>query len=414
MDCSAEDMSSYRLKHESDKEWQMRRAFLVAHREKFSDSRLCCLASCYINVKCYGCRYPEPLMNQLAELTAELPNNPSLSAVRHGLPLPVKFVSAGQSGSRISPSTVVEPRVPGKVSPQACANKSSSNLPHSTAEFSKLETSFQCLAAKLKEMYQSKSLTESRSVTDLVQMAIDKARMSATTQFTELGPGKGFRCDLLLDCVLISTSEAQNKRLAKHNAFLAATELLRKPHLHVTGDAKEGELRLIASSGEKPLSQEHDAGGINTAVHSASAVSKKFPTQSTEGSYMQSGSKRSLDSLHKASLKDFVILQPATTDTNPVSILQQSADFNKWPLEYDVSELGTRCRCRVTLGGQVLSDAVSESKSTAKTAAAEQALKQLATTSCTVCVKKLGEDELEDTLKRSEVRKCCAFLLRSV
>jgi len=70
---SSEDINSYRMQHESDKEWQMRREFLVAHRGKFSDSRLRCLASCYINVECYGCRYPHALMRQLEELSAQLP-----------------------------------------------------------------------------------------------------------------------------------------------------------------------------------------------------------------------------------------------------------------------------------------------------------------------------------------------------
>jgi len=73
MENSSQDISKYRMEHESDKEWCMRQAFLLAHRGKFSDSRLRCLASCYINVECYGCRYPHALMRQLEELSGELP-----------------------------------------------------------------------------------------------------------------------------------------------------------------------------------------------------------------------------------------------------------------------------------------------------------------------------------------------------
>jgi len=97
MEHSSADIESYRMKHESDKEWRMRRAFLLAHHNKFSDSRLCCLASCYINVECYGCSYPSALMRQLAELTAELPK-----PGRHGLPQPVKFVPGGDAGTKPS------------------------------------------------------------------------------------------------------------------------------------------------------------------------------------------------------------------------------------------------------------------------------------------------------------------------
>jgi len=100
MEHSAEDIDNYRMKHESDKEWHLRRAFLVAHREKFSDSRLCCLSSCYINVECYGCSYPPALMRQLSELTAELPNQGSLGSNRHGLPQSIKFVPSGSAGNK--------------------------------------------------------------------------------------------------------------------------------------------------------------------------------------------------------------------------------------------------------------------------------------------------------------------------
>jgi len=100
MEPSAEDVDSYRMKHESDKEWFMRRAFLLAHRGKFSESRLCCLSSCYINVECYGCRYPPALMHQLSELTAELPSPRNHGSHRHGLPQAVKFVPAGKTGKQ--------------------------------------------------------------------------------------------------------------------------------------------------------------------------------------------------------------------------------------------------------------------------------------------------------------------------
>jgi len=100
MEQSGKDIDSYRMKHESDKEWRMRREFLLAHREKFLDSRLCCLSSCYINVECYGCSYPPALMHQLAELTADLPKHSSRG--RRGLPQPVNFVPGGNAGAKLS------------------------------------------------------------------------------------------------------------------------------------------------------------------------------------------------------------------------------------------------------------------------------------------------------------------------
>ena len=292
-----------------------------------------------------------------------------------------------------------------------------------SAKLSKLEASFNCLADKLKEVYHNKSLVELKSVTELVQIAVDKARMSATAQFTELGPGKGFRCDLSLDFVLVSSGEAQNKRLAKHSAYATAAELLRMPYLRVSEDVKPGvsNLKLVTScdpfvSG-RPLPQQGGANDMNaTELPSRESIVsrplEKNLTHSRERNGAQSGSKRSASSLHGTSLKDFVILQPNMTETNAVNILHQSAEFNKWPLEYDMSEVGGRCRCRVTLGGHVLGDVIGDGKSAAKTAAAEQILKRLASTSCTVCVKKLGDEDLDDTLKRNEVLCCCVLFDR--
>ena len=99
MEQPAADVDKYRMKHESEKEWRMRRAFLLAHSDKFSDSRLCCLSSCYINVECYGCRYPPAVMRQLEELKAELPAESRQSSRRCGVPQSVKFVPAGQAGN---------------------------------------------------------------------------------------------------------------------------------------------------------------------------------------------------------------------------------------------------------------------------------------------------------------------------
>ena len=417
-----DDMNNYRMKHESDKEWSMRRAFLLAHREKFSDSRLRCLASCYINVECYGCRYPPALMRQLGELMAELPKQGSLRSGKHGLPLPVRFVPAGQAGDKLeskdSQISRVPSSVPDTVNPQPCLNKPSDTLPQSSTKLSRLEASFHCLADKLKDVYHSKSLTGSKSEVELVQIAVDKARMSATTQFTELGPGKGFRCDLSLDFVLVSSGEAQNKRLAKNGAYVAAAELLQKAHLRVSENAKPGvsNLQLVAShdpSFGENLPHQRGAESVSTADHlpprmaAVSHVMDKNPSLSTQRSCVQSGTKRSSDSLHQASLKDFVILQSA----NATQVLQQSADFNKWSLEYDMSEMDGQCRCRVILGDHVLSDAVGENKSAAKTAASDQALKELQSICCTVVIKRLGDIEPDDTLKRSEV--CSIVLLWS-
>jgi len=413
MEKSVDDVDNYRMKHESNKEWHMRRAFLLAHRDKFSDSRLRCLSSCYINVDCYGCRYPDALMRHLEELKAELPKQSSQSSGKRGMPQSIKFVPAGQAVNKSSlEASQSSAALPVRVGEQQCANKSSDTPSPCSAKVSKLEASFHCLAEKLKEVYNSKSLTESKNVTELVQIAIDKARMSTTTQFAELDPGKGFRCDLSIDFVLVSSGEAQNKRLAKHSAFIAAADILRKPHLRVSEEVRNSVRMMKLVNSQESSVEGKSLRQLLSRESGINSLMDKGPAHSTDSNGIHSGRKRSSDVLHGGSLKDFVILRPNVTEANAVSVLQTSADFNKWSLEYDMSEMsGGFHRCRATLGGHLLSDAVSENKAAAKTTAAEQALKQLASTCCTVCVKKLGDEDLDDTLKRSEVDESCTSCL---
>ena len=317
MEHSAEDVDSYRMKHESDKEWFMRRAFLQAHHGKFSDSRLCCLAWCYINVECYGCSYPPALMSQLAELTAELPKT-------------MDFVSTGTadngSNSELSRSTALEPSVSRETNPQSSDDEPSDVESPCPATLSELEENFHYLAQTLKEVYRFKSPTELKNPTVLVKAAVDKAAMYATTPITELGRGKGFRCDLLIDDVLVASVEAQNKRLAKLNAHVAAAELLRKPHLQVSEDPEVGvsSRRLVSNDppdAEKSLPWQLSANHMNT---------DKDATHSADRSSVQTENKRSQgDSFLRALLGDSAFEEESVTDSSAASIVQQSADFNK-------------------------------------------------------------------------------------
>ena len=64
------EIDSLRHPYESNTEWGLRRCFLEAYQSQFDQRRLLCLASCFVNVECYGCTYPGPLMVELAGLVA--------------------------------------------------------------------------------------------------------------------------------------------------------------------------------------------------------------------------------------------------------------------------------------------------------------------------------------------------------
>jgi hypothetical protein len=66
------DLNTLRHAHESDAEWKLREGFLKAHTDSYSAKRLLCLASCFINVECYGATYPEGVMEELFELKSAI------------------------------------------------------------------------------------------------------------------------------------------------------------------------------------------------------------------------------------------------------------------------------------------------------------------------------------------------------
>lgn len=67
-----EEVETMRHEHESDAEWRLRKEFLVSHYDKYDNARLLCLASCFINVECYGSTYPAGVMLELARLMEDI------------------------------------------------------------------------------------------------------------------------------------------------------------------------------------------------------------------------------------------------------------------------------------------------------------------------------------------------------
>ena len=53
---TAFDVDRYRLVNESDQQWVYRKQFIEAFRFDYNEERLLCLAQCYANTKCLGCR----------------------------------------------------------------------------------------------------------------------------------------------------------------------------------------------------------------------------------------------------------------------------------------------------------------------------------------------------------------------
>jgi hypothetical protein len=50
------DVDHYKTEHECDEHWELRRSFMLAHKEKFPEDRLVCLAQVFTNIEFLGCR----------------------------------------------------------------------------------------------------------------------------------------------------------------------------------------------------------------------------------------------------------------------------------------------------------------------------------------------------------------------
>jgi len=94
------DVEFFRKPHESNHEWDLRRAFILAHHDQIPDNRLLCLANCFVSIECYGCRYPEDVMKQMEELGSVAKSKISRHKPLIGQPPGVKFVKSSDGADK--------------------------------------------------------------------------------------------------------------------------------------------------------------------------------------------------------------------------------------------------------------------------------------------------------------------------
>ncbi|XP_011640970.1 uncharacterized protein LOC105429584 [Pogonomyrmex barbatus] len=66
------DVEQHKVEYESDEHWELRRKFLLAHKDKYSEDVLVCLAQVFVNVELLGCRYPQETMDLVKELSQDV------------------------------------------------------------------------------------------------------------------------------------------------------------------------------------------------------------------------------------------------------------------------------------------------------------------------------------------------------
>ncbi|XP_071454505.1 NF-kappa-B-repressing factor-like [Hetaerina americana] len=63
------NVEDYKMSHETEDHWQLRKKFMLMHKDKFPEDKLVCLAQVFSNVEFMGCRYPAETMTLVADLS---------------------------------------------------------------------------------------------------------------------------------------------------------------------------------------------------------------------------------------------------------------------------------------------------------------------------------------------------------
>ena len=222
-----------------------------------------------------------------------------------------------------------------------------------------------------------------------------------------------FQGELSVDGIVLASGEGDTKDHAKEAAYNAAVELLNKPYLQIREKFEMKRLCTLVGSDEPfdpvlssnfPYKQNFVSGERDDHEKQPSGyqyVKNKNSASCADENKLPS--RQHLETLPARSLSDFIILRNHFEKKRKASIniLQQSADFNKWPLSYHLTEVEAGCRCHLTLGNHTFDYVVAEGKKSAKKAAAEQALERLSATCYTVQLKKF--DIPTNALTRNEV-----------
>ncbi|KAM8703343.1 hypothetical protein ACLKA7_008031 [Drosophila subpalustris] len=66
------DVEDYKTEYESEEHWELRRDFMLAHKDRFDEERLVCLAQTFINMEFMGCKYPKDTMLLVAEMSKDI------------------------------------------------------------------------------------------------------------------------------------------------------------------------------------------------------------------------------------------------------------------------------------------------------------------------------------------------------
>ncbi|CAF2329169.1 unnamed protein product [Rotaria sp. Silwood2] len=250
----------FRLTNESDQQWFYRKQFIEAFRLDYNEERLLCLAQCYANTKCLGCKYSEPLKSLLDQLSEKLTNSsikrptsqestdinnkrnaPMSNISMSNVPLNSTFSSSSNfvSFSSSIPSHPPPPPQPPSISSEQVQH---SSIDPKSILYESTETKLIRLRTFSNQLKQSIEEAQNRTGNDENDHAIEHIYQVGNQQrlFIDYRPDdllnqssshgthatsfltQTFRGKLYIDEVYICFGQGTNKKLCKRNCFQQA------------------------------------------------------------------------------------------------------------------------------------------------------------------------------------------------
>lgn len=390
-------VEDFKLDNECFSIWRLRRKFLLAHKDKFTTDRLICLANCFINVECHGCRYIPAVIEELKCLVEEMESRTDIEDIQP----PPQIYRPPPHGTKREDAREQVQESPAKKKKRTCKDlPSDSNAevvtddnyrpaarsPKPAKVDPALTVSFVELSRVIKSL---PNQAQNNNAIEVLYMSADKCRMKVHDKYSNLS--QEYTCEIHVNDVRLATGCGASKKAAKHDACASAVELLKRSvAVHIE---RNNEFVLRENvSGEN--------GDVVAATDDCVSDSSKGKSYSIKWQMSD----------EDVQAQEVLIIEPSSAShgINAKSILVQTGAFNKMNVRYDAHAVKdsnpTHALCRVYLGDQLLVTVeCSGSQGECKTRAAECALRLLRRSCWTVRVKGAQELTTDSSVSRDDL-----------
>ncbi|XP_076244355.1 NF-kappa-B-repressing factor [Calliopsis andreniformis] len=225
------DVERYKTEHECDEHWELRRKFLLTHKDKFPEDELVCLAQVFTNIELLGCRYPKETMQLIAELAKDIVGD---YREKQKSKLQRTFVKASDAASS-KVKGLTAPASTNKVEGEGESARSSSSLRINEVASKR---------RKLQEVPFGDIVLVERPgdiPQNILACAINASGGNLEWKFDRINDS--CKCSIFINSKLLAESRNSNQKVAKKEASIVGLQILKKYYYtikikhNVNGDA---------------------------------------------------------------------------------------------------------------------------------------------------------------------------------